>query len=374
MSKRILLTGGGSGGHFYPLIAIAEELQRYNTVDFPIQLYYMGPEPYNVELLQKNDMTFVKVPSARRRKYFSPANLLTPFKLFWGAIVAIQKLYFIYPDVIFSKGSYTSVPVILAGVFLRIPIVIHESDTKAGSANKFASRFARYIGVAFDDVAQFFPAEKTALVGIPIRKSMLTAEANPAATLGLPTDKPIIFVTGGSSGAERINDLITESLDELLPDYTILHQTGEVNEEIVRQSSASLINDNTLLSRYFIRGNMTGIEMNLAQSAASIIISRAGSGTIFEIAAKGKPSIIIPIPEKISHDQRTNAYAYARSGAAQVLEEGNLTDGLLTAEVNSIMTDQVKYQAMSSAAQAFATPDAAQKLTEVIIAIAREHK
>ncbi len=372
--KKIVLTGGGSGGHFYPLIAVAEELQKYNLTSEEFKLFYLGPDPYNQEALDKNKIKFVKVPSGKKTKYFSLGNIFTPFKVIWGTLKAIKKLYFIYPDVVFSKGSYTSLPVVLAAAFLRIPIVIHESDTKAGTANKIAARFARYIAIAYSDAAPFFPQEKTALIGIPLRKAIQVRPANPAAALGLPTDKPIIFITGGSLGAERINDLVLNSLDELLPHYTIVHQVGDANTEKVEQSAATLIADGQLLSHYFVRGHLTGEEMGLAQAAASIIISRAGSTSIFEIAEEGKPSIIIPIPEKISHDQRTNAYAYARSGAAHVIEEHNLTDHLLFAEINRIMSDRALYTKMSVAATTFAKPKAAEKVAKILTDIAAEHK
>lgn len=368
--KRVLLTGGGSGGHFYPLIAVSEALKAQTQT---ISLYYMGPEPYNQALLDKHGITFISCPSGKRRRYFSLLNFFSPFKVLWGTIVAIKKLFFIYPDVVFSKGSYTSVPVILAATFLRIPIVVHESDTKAGSANKLASRFARYVAISFAEVAELFPAEKTALTGIPIQTELLTKVAQPATTLGLPSDRPIIFVTGGSFGAERINNLIIDSLDELLPYYTILHQTGSSHQMTVSQSAAALISDSSLLEHYFVRANLTATEMNLAMTAASIIISRAGSGTIFEIAIHGKPSIIIPIPEAVSHDQHSNAYAYARSGAATVLEQQNLADGLLTAEINRIMNDQAIYTTMATAAASFAHPEAASTIASIIIGITQEH-
>lgn len=374
MAKRIVLTGGGSGGHFYPLIAVAEELQKYNSSSESYNLYYLGPEPYRPELLQKNNIKYVSIPSGKKTKYFSLGNFFTPFKIIWGTIIAIRKLYFIYPDVVFSKGSYTSVPVVLAAFFLRIPIVIHESDTLPGSANKIASKLARYIAIAFDDVAPFFPAEKTALIGIPLRKAIKDKTTDPATLLGLPTDKPIILVTGGSLGAQRINDLIINTLDEILPHYTIIHQTGEANAETVQQTAASLIGDGQLLDHYFVRGRLSAKEMGLAQAAASLIISRAGAGSIFEIAEEGKPSIIIPIPEAISHDQRTNAFAYARSGAAHVIEEHNLTDDLLFAEITRIMSDQELYTKMSVAATTFAKPGAANKMAETLVGIAAEHR
>lgn len=370
--KRIVLVGSGSGGHFYPLIAVAERLRESANAE-QLQLYFFGPEKYNADALTKNNITFVSCPSGKKRKYSSLLNFLDFFKLFFGIFVAIWKLYVIYPDVIFSKGSATSVPVVLGAWLLRIPIVIHESDTKPGSANKLASKFARYIAISFDDAATHFPAEKIALTGIPLRKIFSENVSNAREQLGLPTDKPLLFVTGGSLGAQRINNLILESLDELLPHYYILHQTGEGNINTVQSSAASLITDSALLNHYFVKGTLTGEEMNLAQSAASLIISRAGTGTLFEIAQKGKPSIIIPIPEEISHDQRTNAYAYARSGAAIVIEENNLADGLLTEEIHRIMSDQSAYNAMAEKAKQFSTENAASSIAQTLIEITQEH-
>jgi len=371
--KRIVLVGGGSGGHFYPLIAVAERLNDRSSQTEDLELYYMGPEPYSEDDLVSNNITFVKIPTGKRRKYFSILNFFDTFKILFGFFFAVVKLYKIYPDVVFSKGGYTSVPVVLAAWVLRIPIMIHESDTKAGSANKLGAKFARYIAIGFKDAAKDFPAKKTALTGIPLRAAFLQSVANPLQQLGLPTDKPMLLVTGGSIGSQRINNLILESLDDLLPTFTILHQTGEVNEETVRQTSSQLITNTELLTNYFVKGNLTASEMHLAQSAAAIIISRAGTGTIFEIAQKGKPAILIPIPEDISHDQRTNAYSYARSGAASVLEEANLTDGLLTAEINRIMNDTDTYKEMSAAAITFAGDDAALSIANTLIGITQEH-
>ena len=371
-SKRIVLVGGGSGGHFYPLIATAERLRDKLGTDV-LDLYYFGPDPYEQATLDALSIRYIHIPSGKRRKYFSFLNFFDGFKVLFGTFVAIGKLYAIYPDAIFSKGGYTSVPVVIAAWLLRIPIMIHESDTRPGSANKLAARFARYIAIAFEEVAQYFPAKKTALVGIPLRKQFQTPPADPFGELGIPADRPLIFVTGGSQGAVRLNNLILESLDELLPVYTILHQTGADNEKTVRESSAELITDTELLSHYFVKGSLTGTEMHLAESAAALIISRAGTGTIFEIAALGKPAILVPIPEAISHDQRHNAYAYARTGAASVMEEGNLTDGLLTAEINRIMGDATVYKSMQSAAAGFANQTAAEQLADTLIAIANEH-
>ncbi len=371
--QRVAFVGGGTGGHFYPLIAVAERLRDFAAQGYDLGLYYLGPEVYNETALTEQGIQFVKVPAGKRRRYFSPLNLIDPFKTLFGIFIAVYKLYVIYPDVVFSKGGFTSVPVVLAAWFLRIPIVIHESDSRPGAANKLAARFARYIGIAYDEVASSFPVDKTALVGIPIRKNLLTTPTEPLESLGLPVDKPLLFITGGSLGAERINNLVLESLDELLPQFTILHQTGPANEARVKKTAVELFGQSQLLESYFVKGTLTGIEMHLAYSAASFVVSRAGSTSIFEIASKAKPSIIIPIPEKISHDQRTNAYAYARAGGASVIEEGNLTDGLLTAEITRIMQNQDVYAEMSRAAQAFARPNAAEVIAKTLLEIANEH-
>ncbi len=372
--QRIVFVGGGTGGHFYPLIAVAERVRDSVAAEGrDVKLYYFGPEPYNEGALNETGIEFVSIPAGKRRKYFSLLNFLDPFKTLYGTIVAVRKLYSIYPDAIFSKGGYTSVPVVLAAWILRIPIMIHESDSRPGSANKLAAHFARYIAIAYDEVAPFFPAGKVALVGTPVRKAFLTKHDQPKAALGLPVERPLVFITGGSLGAQRINNLVLDTLDELLPNYTVLHQTGPSNETDVRRTANELVGDQNLLRNYFAKGTLTGEEMRLALQAADIIISRAGSGTIYEIALSGTPSILIPIPENISHDQRTNAYAYARTGAGSVLEEGNLTDGLLAAEISRIIGDTQTYGAMSTAARAFARTDAADIIAHTLLEIADEH-
>lgn len=370
MKYRIGLVGGGTGGHFYPLMAIAEAL-RNSQAD--ADLVYYGPDPYRQESLDAHQVRFVRIAAGKQRRYRTVANFFDRFRTLGGSFQAVIRLYRDYPDVIISKGGFTSVPVVLAAAFLRIPIIIHESDAVPGRANTLAKRFARYVAISYDDAAKFFPKEKTALTGIPIRQAFFQPSSNPRAALGITGSEPIIFITGGSSGAERINTLILDSLDELLPHYIVIHQAGETHQKIVQETALARGLGTNLMSRYFVLGHADAKTMAAAQDAASLIVSRAGSTSLFEIALKGKPSIVIPIPESISHDQRTNAYSYARSGAASVMEEHNLTDGLLTAEINRIMSDERVYQAMAEAARRFTNPDAAAKLADAALSIAAEH-
>lgn len=370
---RIFLVGGGSGGHFYPLVAIAEAIRSTAQNPVETELYYIGPEPYNRDLLDSLQITYTYCPAGKRRKYFSLFNILDLFKTIAGFVLALKKLYVYYPDVVMSKGSFTSVPIILAAAILRIPIVIHESDTKPGTANKIATMFAKYIAISYGEVAEYFPESKIALTGIPIRKEIITRHEHPHQLLNLDVQRPILFITGGSLGAERINNLILESLDELLPMFTIVHQVGKDNLEMIITTVEQLIPDETLRTNYHPYGHMSATQISAAYDAANIVISRAGSTAIHEIAIKQKPAILIPIPESISHDQRSNAYAYINTGAASVLEEDNLSDGLLVAEITRIMGDPNIQTEMQTAAAAFAKTDAASIIATALIEIGNEH-
>jgi UDP-N-acetylglucosamine--N-acetylmuramyl-(pentapeptide) pyrophosphoryl-undecaprenol N-acetylglucosamine transferase len=368
---RILLVGGGSGGHFFPLISIAEALNR--SMEKPA-LYYAGPDRYDAEALQKEGITFIHIPAGKRRRYSSIRNFFDIFKTIYGTFVALIKLYILYPDVIMSKGGYTSVPVILAATFYRIPIVIHESDAVIGTANRLGARFAKTVIVNYSETQKLRPHKDVINLGIPVRSALLQNSAGGlSARLGMDTDKPLILVLGGSQGAERINQLILDSLDELLKDFAIVHQTGPSNFEITQLSAERLITNPDEKNRYRAVAFLNAAELNDGYAEAKLVISRAGSTSIYEIALHAKPSIIIPIPEEISHDQKTNAYEYARNGAATVMEEHNLLASLLRAEIDRIMQNEELYKSMADAARSFAKTDSASQIASLLIARAKTH-
>ena len=371
---RIVLVGGGTGGHFYPLMAVAEAIrERDQQISNESELFYFGPDTYNKDALREHNIKYIYCPAGKQRRYFSWRNFIDKFKIIGGFFVAIWKLYIIYPDAIMSKGGYTSVPVVMAAWWYRIPVVIHESDVKPGLANKLAGKFARYIGVANKEAAANFKNDNVAHIGMPIRQSFLKPLPDPYATLNIPRTKPVIFITGGSLGAERLNNLVLDSLDELLPNYVVVHQTGEKNFEKVKDSASNLISDPELQQNYVLFPTMNGTEIAASLEVADLVVGRAGAGTIAEIALKGKPSILVPIPEAISHDQRTNAYAYAEHGAATVMEEKNFSDGLLASEVDKIIKNKQLRAEMSEAARAFTQGDAAYKLADILRKIGSEH-
>lgn len=369
---RIVLVGGGTGGHFYPLIAVAESLN--DTPEKP-QLYYLGPEEYDRDTLMANGISYVYCPAGKVRRYFSIKNFTDVFKNIYGLLVAIVQLFKIYPDVVFSKGGYTSVPVIIAAKLLFIPLVIHESDSVPGRSTKLASKLARYIGVAYDEVAENFPASKTALVGIPIRRAIRQRydKAEARAYLNIPNDMPVIYVTGGSSGAERLNNQVIDALPRVLQVSRVFHQVGETNLEFAKERVQIKIKDNNLLSRYYLQGYLNEETVAMVLSAADLVITRAGSTTLFEIAQHEIPAILVPIPESISHDQTKNAYAFARNGCAVVMEENNISDELLINEINNILTNGERYQQMVAATKTMQYPDAADKIANILISIGKEH-
>jgi UDP-N-acetylglucosamine--N-acetylmuramyl-(pentapeptide) pyrophosphoryl-undecaprenol N-acetylglucosamine transferase len=366
---RILLVGGGTGGHFYPLMSLAEELRAQPASP---DLYYMGPDPYDRTALEQLGIRFVSCPAGKQRRYASILNIFDLFKVAGGILIALYKLFMIYPDVVVSKGGYTSVPVVLAAWLLRIPIVVHESDTVPGKANRLGARFARLIAVSYPDTVSLF-APKTALyTGIPLRRAVVSDTVTPL-PFPIEANAPTILILGGSQGAERVNALILESLPGLLTIFDVIHQTGTTHFERVRTEAERLVPDSGLRARYHVVPFLSAADLNSAFHHAHLVISRAGSTSIHEIAVHGKPAIIIPIPEDVSHDQRTNAYTYARSGAAVVLEEKNLHPGLLQAEIERIMRDHAVYGQMAEAAHAFAPKTGAETLATLISELSRTH-
>lgn len=374
---KIVFTGGGTGGHFYPIIAVAEEMRRIAEEKKLLapKLYYIGPEPYDKEALFENDIVFKQSPAGKVRRYFSLKNVTDIFKTLTGIVGSLWQLYQIYPDVVFSKGGYASFPTLVAARILRIPVIIHESDAVPGRVSKWSAQFARKIAISYPETASHFDSTKTALTGIPVRKTLYTiAKEGGRQFLELEKNIPTLFILGGSQGSKRINETMLDALPKLLPTYQVIHQTGKGNIEEIKRTTAFTLKDSAYGHRYHPFGFLNPLALRMAAGAATLVISRAGSGTIFEIATWGVPSIIVPLPEHISHDQTKNAFAYARSGAGIVIEEANLTPNVLVAEINRLHSDTNLRHEMQKAAKNFAHPNAANTIAKAIISIALSHE
>ena len=374
---KILLTGGGSGGHFYPLIAIVQEINDL-VADRKLvgpKFYYMSDNPYDEKALFEFDIKFIKVRTGKMRLYFSLRNILDIPLTIWGVLVALWKLFFLFPDVVVGKGGYGSFPAIFAARLLRIPVVIHESDSVPGRVNKFAGKFARRIGIAYEDAANYFPKDRTALVGIPVRRELREPRTEGAYEfLKLETGVPIVLVLGGSQGAQAINEVIVDILPELLNKYQVIHQVGTANVDEIKSRLPVVLGNHPHLARYKMFGFLSSTALAMSAGAAKLAVTRAGSTFIFEIAGWGLPSIVIPIPESVSRDQHRNAYNYARTGAAVLIEENNLSTHILLSEIERVMSSPDIQNSMSEHARAFAKPEAGKKMAEAILDLVLSHE
>ncbi len=376
----IVFTGGGSGGHFYPIIAIAEALQdlvREEQLLAP-KLYYLAPTAFDEKALFENGITYIYTPAGKVRRYASLRNFTDSFITFIGTVSALFTLFRLYPDIVMSKGGYGSVPTTFAARILGIPVFIHESDAKPGRANLFASKWAVRIAISFESAVKFFPEKvrgKIARTGIPIRKALMRIEKEGARQyLGLEEDIPTVLILGGSQGAMHINEIVISALSDLVSFANIIHQTGQANFKNVQEISTVALMKNPHADRYHPINYLNEISLQRAAGVADVVVSRAGANSIAEIGLWKKPSIIIPIPESVSHDQRTNAYAYARTGAAIVLEEENLTPHLIVSEIKRITDNPELGKRMGASAQGFTDPDASRILAGEILSIALTHE
>lgn len=373
---KIAFTGGGTGGHFYPIIAVAESIREIADSEkiIGLKLYYLADDSYDKEALFANGISFLYISAGKRRIYFSVKNFFDFFKTAFGCVGALFSLFALYPDVVFSKGGYSGFPVVLAARILRIPVVIHESDCYPGRVNIWTGKFAKRIAVSYDEAGNFFPKDKVAQTGQPIRKAILERKTEGAFEyMQLDHNIPTILVLGGSQGAEVINDAILDIIVSLVKDYQIIHQTGAKNFDGVKARAEFFLHNDEFKDRYMPMAFLSPLAMKMAAGTASLVISRAGS-TIFEIASWGLPSIIIPIDESNGDHQKKNAFNYARHGGAEVIEEGNLSSGILIAEIKRILGDKERQQKMSEAAKNFSQPEASQKIARVLLDIALSHE
>lgn len=373
---KIVFTGGQTGGHFYPIISVAQELRRIIKEEHLIApgLYFMAPDPYNKGVLFDNNITYKHISSGKQRLYFSILNYTDKIKIFLGVLQAIWKLFLLYPDVVFSKGGYGSVPVVFAARFLRIPIIIHESDSAPGKANLWAGKFADKIAISYPDAAFYFDQKKVAWTGNPIRDEIKKPIMDGAHEyLKFDSKTKTIFVLGGSQGAQIINNILIDTIPSLIDSYQVIHQTGKDNFKEVQNIMALLLKNHPYVDRYACFPYLNDVAMKMSAGAADLVISRAGS-TIFEIASWNKPSILIPITETNNDHQRKNAYYYARSGASIVIEENNLTPEIFIAEINRLFARPDLMEEMRTSAKNFTKPDAGRLIARQIIDIVVSHE
>ena len=351
--KRIILTGGGTAGHVTPNIALLPRLK-----ELQYDIHYIGS--YNgieKELISQFGIPYHGISTGKLRRYFSVQNFTDPFRVIKGMGEARKLIKILEPDVIFSKGGFVSVPVVLAGKGQHVPVIIHESDMTPGLANKISIPSATKVCCNFPETLKSLPAEKSILTGSPIREELLHGNKEAARKLcGFHSDKPVLMIIGGSLGSAVINQSVREALPKLLDDFQIVHICGK--DKI----------DNLLLKTpgykqfEYVKDDLKDIF-----AMADIVVSRAGANAICELLALKKPNLLIPLSAGASRgDQILNARSFEAQGFSMVIDEDYLSPGLLIEKVHALYGSRQTYiDAMGKSRQTNAIPSILEIINEI---------
>lgn len=334
--KKIILTGGGSAGHVTPNIALFPKLK---SLGFEIQ--YIGTKDgIERNIIGKEDIKYHCISSGKLRRYFDVKNFSDPFKVIKGIFECISIMKSEKPDIVFSKGGFVSVPVVIGAHFCHVPVIAHESDLTPGLANRISERYCTKICVTFPETVDKIKDGKAILTGTPIRNKILEGSKLLGLKFcGFDGAKPVLLIIGGSLGSRFINDCVRNSLSKLLEKYDIVHICGKGNldkelENIKGYRQFEYLNE----------------ELPHVMQAADIIISRAGANLIFEILAIKKPNLLIPLSRKSSRgDQILNAESFKKSGFSKVIYEEEITSEVLINSLNELYQNRMQYiSAMNS--------------------------
>lgn len=329
--KKIVMTGGGTAGHVTPNIALMPILKEAGY-----EISYIGSyEGIEKRLIEEQGIPYYGISSGKLRRYFDPKNFSDPFKVLKGLGQAVSLLKKLKPDIVFSKGGFVSVPVVLAAKFCGIPAIIHESDITPGLANKIAIPNAVKVCCNFPETLKYLPKEKAYFTGSPIRQELLNGNAATALKFcKLPSkNKPVLLIIGGSSGSKVINTTIREALPDLLKDYFVIHLCGKGNLEPFLKNTDG-----------YVQLEYAGKELADIFALSDIVISRAGANAICELLALHKPNILIPLSAAASRgDQILNANSFKASGYSYVLEEEKLSTETLLNAISEVSANQENY-------------------------------
>lgn len=338
--KKIIMTGGGTAGHVTPNIALFPALKEAGY-DISYIGSYSGMEK---GLIEAQNIPYYGISSGKLRRYFDWKNFSDPFKVLKGYFQAIHLMRKLKPDVVFSKGGFVSVPVVLAAKHCRIPAIIHESDITPGLANRIAIRGAKKVCCNFPETLKYLPANKAVLTGSPIRQELLHGDANKALTYCgfVNHDKPVLLIIGGSSGSKKVNEAVRAVLPELLENFQIIHLCGKGNLDAKLSGILG-----------YAQFEYANQELTDMFALCDLVISRAGANSICELLALRKPNILIPLSAAASRgDQILNAKSFSQQGFSYVIEEESLNNELLLSSVNEVYKNRQKYiAAMSNSGQ-----------------------
>ena len=337
--KRIILTGGGTAGHVTPNIALLPRLKELGY-----DIHYIGSYTgIEKELIEQFGIPYHGISSGKLRRYFSLQNFTDPFRVLKGFGEANKLIKSLKPDVIFSKGGFVSVPVVMAGKKCHVPTIIHESDMTPGLANKLSIPSATKVCCNFPETLEHLPKEKAVLTGSPIRQELLSGSKEAAlAFCGLTPEKPVILIVGGSLGSVAVNNAVRAILPELLKEFHVIHLCGK------GKTDESLKNLKGYVQFEYIKQELKDLF-----ALCDIVISRAGANAICELLALHKPSLLIPLSANASRgDQILNARSFERQGFSVVLEEEELNNQVLLDAIHKLYDKRDAYiSAMKQSSQ-----------------------
>ena len=337
--KRIILTGGGTAGHVTPNIALLPGLKKLGY-----DIHYIGS--YNgieKELITALGIPYHGISSGKLRRYFSMQNFTDPFRVLKGFSEAKKLIKELKPDVIFSKGGFVSVPVVIAGKQCKVPTIIHESDMTPGLANKLAMPSASKVCCNFPETLTHLPKDKAVLTGSPIREELMCGDRQKALDFcGLTGQKPVLLIMGGSQGSVIVNNAVRSVLPELLKDFSVIHLCGK-----------GKVDESLLGTEGYIQYEYIQKELNDLLALSDVILSRAGANAICEILALRKPNLLIPLSANASRgDQILNARSFERQGFSMVLEEEEIKDNILLDRIRKLYKEKDAYiDAMKQSSQ-----------------------
>jgi UDP-N-acetylglucosamine--N-acetylmuramyl-(pentapeptide) pyrophosphoryl-undecaprenol N-acetylglucosamine transferase len=368
---RLLIAGGGTGGHVLPAVAVIEELRQRQV---PLESLWIGSHT-GVErsIAARQNVPFAAIQTGKLRRYVAIQTVADALRVPIGIGQAWRRIRAFAPDVIYSTGGAVSVPSVIAG-HRTAPVITHEQTAQIGIANRTAARFAMTFAVGFEQTAIQARAlhKNVVMTGNPVRASLASGSAERGFThYGLSPDLPVVYVTGGARGASPLNRRIEPILRELLECVQVVHQVGppSANDDLARLTRLRDTLPERLANRYIVI-DFIGPELPDLYAITDLVIGRAGAGTVSELGFMGLPSILIPLPGTWGDEQRKNARVLGDAGAAMVIEQTDATPDRLRSEILALAESRDRLDAMGAAARSTARPDAASRLVDEILRLA----
>jgi len=366
---RILITGGGTGGHTVPGLAVAAALRARG-----IPCAWIGSRD-GLEARQAPEagIPYFAIPTGKLRRSWAWANVTDVLvRVPAGTVRACGLLLRLRPRVVLATGGFVALPVVVAAWLARVPVVVHEQTSVPGLANLLAARLARRVAVTFPDTAGRLPAAKVVVTGNPLRPELRAAgRADAVARLGLDPALPLVYVTGGAQGAHALNRAAGEALPRLLGHAQLVHQCGdnpETGDRVWLEARRAALPP-ALAARYTVRA-WVGAELAGIYAAAALVVGRAGAGTVNECCQLGVPALYVPLPGARGDEQVQNARLVERAGGCAVLPQQALTPDALAERVAGLLADQARLKEMGERARSLAVPDAAERLVALLLAYA----